>query len=1456
MKRAIFVFTSLLLILFFPGCGAVPREDFDAYSIATYRDIPGVSDEEIEAIDRIRASRGKFSFGQMEETEAFILPDGTYAGFTAELCKLLSRLFEIEFSLELHDWDTLKSGIDGQLIDFTGDLTPTQERMQIYAMTHPIAERTLRIFTYIGNNSILTEKDVNGLNIGSLAGTIDTEQVQRYYPELIFRTVEVESFDEAAQMLRSGDIDAFISEGVIDPFFDEYGFINSKEFFPLVYTSVSLTTANPELKPIIEVFNKYLSAGGIDILYDYYKEGNKEYARNKLSKSLTAEEKSFVDSLLARGGTVKVALEQDNYPVCFYDNEEKNFQGIAVDVLEQIGELIGIEFEVANDEKTSWSEILDMLRSGEASMVSQLLYSEERKGNFLWTGEPYASSYYALLSKSSYPSIASYRVVRAKVGAINQSAFADKYNEWFPDNDNLTLYEDQIDVLDALESGDIDLLIGSDYLLLMQQNYREKPGFKINIRFGSPMHSYFGFNVNETLLCSIVDKAQFYVDLATISNDWTSRGYDYAKNLAHQRSLYFAAIAVVLSLALILTGYFLHRNRKLNAGLDQKVKDITLDIQATVAQLQAVISNYAGVIWSVNKDGVITLFDGLYLNSIGVTPDFLEGKKLESAREKNRHLDIIENVRKTFEEGEQDWVAEIDGKMFHSKTSRIHDDEGHVNGVVGSTHDITETMQLQNELEDALKKAEAAVNDLEKAQITVSAMFSANPQINILFDNEFKVIDCNPAAIEFMGFGTKEDMLEGFVARMISSIPEFQADGRQSISMQERLMTAAKEGYNKFETELNIINEKRMLNVELIRIPYGDSFGLVGYIFDVTEVRERESELIRRDQQLSEAVEEARAANRAKSDFLSNMSHEIRTPLNAILGITEIQLLNENLEPAVKEGLGKIYSSGDLLLGIINDILDLSKIEAGKMELVIANYEIASLLSDTAQLNMMRIGSKPIAFDLDVDENTPTVLIGDELRVKQILNNLLSNAFKYTAEGTVNLAVTAETHDESAGALLIFRVSDTGQGMTEEQVAKLFDQYSRFNQQANRSTEGTGLGMSITQNLIRMMNGEITVDSEPGKGSVFTVRLPQGVAGSGVLGKEMTDNLHQFRQSSRAQMKRVQITREPMPYGRVLIVDDVETNIFVATGLMAPYGLRVDSAGSGFEAIDKINDGNIYDIVFMDHMMPKMDGMEATKKIRNDGYGHPIVALTANAVIGQSDLFLSNGFDDFISKPIDIRQLNTVLNKFIRDKQPPEVIEEARRQAEEKREQSPDEPSLPAIDPRFAEVFVRDAKKALAVLEEVLTKQGGYSDDDVRTYVINVHGMKSALANIGEAELSAAALKLESAGREGNTSAMTSETPAFLDSLRYVVESLTPRQEGVDEEAGEADMLYLREKLLEIKTACEVFDKKTARNLISALRERSWPQAIAELLGVIAEHLLHSDFDELTGAVDQFLETI
>jgi len=545
---------------------------------------------------------------------------------------------------------------------------------------------------------------------------------------------------------------------------------------------------------------------------------------------------------------------------------------------------------------------------------------------------------------------------------------------------------------------------------------------------------------------------------------------------------------------------------------------------------------------------------------------------------------------------------------------------------------------------------------------------------------------------------------------------------------------------------------------------------------------------------INNSKKKVEAENKQKSDFLAKMSHEIRTPISAILGITEIQLQDRALREDIRDALGRIYNSGDLLLGIINDILDFSKIEAGKMELAPVKYYVSSMINDIVQLNKIKNENKPIEFKLQVDEFLPAELIGDELRIKQIMNNLLSNAFKYTDKGEVAMSVTVEQARGglSTTANIIFKVSDTGQGMTAEQIQKVFDEYSRFNMEVNRTTQGTGLGMNITRNLVNMMDGSISVKSTPGKGTEVTVKLPQRTEGSGVtIGKKMAETLQQFKMSNASQTEKEQITYDPMPYGSVLVVDDVETNLYVAKGLLAPYELSIETANSGFEAIDKFKGGGVYDIIFMDHMMPKMDGIEATKILREMGYNGNIIALTANAIVGQAEMFMQNGFDGFISKPIDIRQLNAALNKMIRDKQPFEVIDAARRQkatrkADQKTPQPQSQPQpQPPPQPQSAvsqskEIFARNAEMSVARLETI--------------YKTEVP-------------------KPEQAGQDRGLDMIIAEIPKFIEALREGTEKLKTAVKGGAPENEDIGLLYAKLQILH--KACEDREKQTDKPTVS-----------------------------------------
>jgi len=623
--------------------------------------------------------------------------------------------------------------------------------------------------------------------------------------------------------------------------------------------------------------------------------------------------------------------------------------------------------------------------------------------------------------------------------------------------------------------------------------------------------------------------------------------------------------------------------------------------------------------------------------------------------------------------------------------------------------------------------------------------------------------------------------------------------------------------------------------------------------------------------------EEAEASNKAKTSFLSTMSHEIRTPMNAILGISEIQLQRDAIDPDTREALEKIYSSGDILLGIINDILDLSKIEAGKLELLTARYEIASLISDAAQLNIMRIGSKPIEFELIINERMPALMLGDELRIKQILNNLLSNAFKYTASGSVKLSIDTESGMNDDEIFLIIIVRDTGQGMTKEQIEKLFDDYSRFNQEANRSTEGTGLGMGITRKLIQMMKGDIKIDSQPGKGSAFIVRITQGKCDSPELGAEMAENLRQFRMHSRAFMKRVQISREPMPYGKVLVVDDVEANIYVTKGLMAPYHLTVDSVNSGYAAIDKVKEGEVYDIIFMDHMMPGMDGIEAVKHIRDLGYTEPVVALTANAVAGQSDMFLQNDFDDFISKPIDIRQLNTILNKFVRDKQPQEVIDAARLQneADISSQQPIDSVLSPAekIKSRLlnnkidgldigkglqlfdndAEFYLRVINAYIVSVRSVFDSIKNVNEENLAGYKISVHGIKGTSYGIRAMKIGDDAALLEQAAASGDFNYIKEHNPSFIEALEEFVFNIEEMLTSIDADKYKPKKDKPDEGILEkLLDACVKYDMDGADAAMTEIEKYQY-DSDEKIVSWLRENIDIVNFEEVAEKLKSML---
>jgi signal transduction histidine kinase/CheY-like chemotaxis protein/HPt (histidine-containing phosphotransfer) domain-containing protein len=388
----------------------------------------------------------------------------------------------------------------------------------------------------------------------------------------------------------------------------------------------------------------------------------------------------------------------------------------------------------------------------------------------------------------------------------------------------------------------------------------------------------------------------------------------------------------------------------------------------------------------------------------------------------------------------------------------------------------------------------------------------------------------------------------------------------------------------------------------------------------------------------------AEANSQAKSRFLARMSHEIRTPVSAVIGVSEIQLQKKDLPPDVEDAFHRVYTSSSILIGILNDILDLSKIEAGKMDIILAEYDVASFIQDVLQMHVVGLDSKKFTFKVNIDPTLPAALVGDVLRLKQVLNNILSNAFKYTEIGVVEFTIKCVAHPKGDMINMVVTIRDTGLGMTKEQVEMLLkEEYMRFHEGENRHVFGTGLGMPIAMNLVDMMGAHINIESHIKAGTKVTLQIPQQVASLDDIGPKAAEALSKLETVN----KKVAFTPESLPHGKVLVVDDVETNLFVAKGLLGLYSLQIETFNNALDAIEKIKGGAEYDIIFMDHMMPELNGMDATKILRDIGYKKPVVALTANALVGQAEEFLSNGFDDFIAKPIQTRYLHQVIMKYI-----------------------------------------------------------------------------------------------------------------------------------------------------------------------------------------------------------------
>ena len=623
-----------------------------------------------------------------------------------------------------------------------------------------------------------------------------------------------------------------------------------------------------------------------------------------------------------------------------------------------------------------------------------------------------------------------------------------------------------------------------------------------------------------------------------------------------------------------------------------------------------------------------------------------------------------------------------------------------------------------------------------------------------------------------------------------------------------------------------------------------------------------------RTAELTHAKTQAEEASQAKTMFLASMSHEIRTPLNAIIGLTEIELRND-LNIHTLENLEKVHRAGTLLLGIINDILDVSKIESGKFQLVPVKYYFANLVSDTIHQNVPLLAGKPVTFETFIDENIPVQLYGDEIRIRQVLTNLLSNAFKYTDEGKATLSIRCDRHGNEAQ--MEFVVSDTGRGIKKEDFSKLFSEYRQLDMRKNRKVGGTGLGLSICKNLVDMMGGLIEVKSEYGKGSSFKAVIGQGIADPTPIGLEAARNLRTFRMDKTRRDQN--LTRRRIPYGKVLVVDDVLTNLDVAKGLMAPYELTIHCASGGKQAVGIMREEKTrYDMIFMDHMMPEMDGIEAVSAIRELGTEYarniPVIALTANALVGNEEFFLSNDFQGFLSKPIDVLKLDDIINKWIPhnpelETQLREKIQEAAQPAEAVSlgGRSLSEWTHFGLDiaegtRRYGlDAYLEIIRSYAAHTPALLDKLRIVSEETLKDYAVTVHGIKGSSYGTAAKKVGKLAEALENAAKDGNFTAIMRDNGPFLKEADALLEAMSDLlKKSAGEENGAKKHVHAPDNDLlgELRDACSKYDIAAMDAVVSKLESYTYDSQ-SELVEWLREQLENLEYASMSERLEKIL---
>ena len=1064
----------LLLILFFLiSCkNTAENQNNQTFQYKSFREIPGVTENEIQAIETLIKNKTSFIYGMTYGTETFYGTSGDITGFSALLCEWLTSLFNMEFKPAVYSWDDLISGLESGKIDFTGELA-SGHRTAHY-LTSAAVQRTLRSFRIKGSLPLAEIADNRPLRFIFLDGSGTYNKFVSSKTFNNFESVFISGCSGAYDLLVNDLADAFIGDNSSEIAFDAHDDIICEEFFPLIFNPASISACKIEYNPVISVLQKTLQNGGLKHLVNLYNQGYRQFQKHKLYANLSKEEINYLQTK----PVAHIAAETDNYPLCFYNTQEKQWQGIAFEVMNEIESLTGISFVPVNadNKEIEWPDMVNMLENGEVSMLTELIQTEDRRNRFIWPQTAIITDNYALLSKSEFPNINTNEILNVRIGLPKGTAYTELFKKWFSHHEYTTEYESSNAAFNALDRGEVDMVMSCQYRFLLLTNYRGLPGYKANVVFDYRFESTFGFNRNEVLLCSITDKALELINLDEISGQWMHKTYDYRVKLLQAHLPLQIGLPFLL---LILVFMIVFYNRRRN-----------------------------------------------------------ESKRLEN--------------------------------IVNQRTQELN--------------------KSQNDLEEALNNAENA--------------------------------------------------------------------------------------------------------------------------------------------------------NRTKSAFIASMSHEIRTPMNSIIGFSELASEGE-ASPKTKDYLAKILTNAEWLLQIINDILDISKIESGKMELENIPFDMHELFASCRTLVMPKAVEKGIMLHFYAEPSVGKRPVGDPTRLRQVFVNLLSNAIKFTNRGMVKLlSDITQVNDKSIN--MHFEVKDSGIGITPEQMEKIFEPFSQAETGTVRKYGGTGLGLPITKNIIEMMGGTLNVNSTPGIGSKFYFDLVfETIATSVDLLPEKNIILDEIE--------------KPLFDGEILLCEDNTMNQQVIREHLTRVGLKTIIAENGQIGLDLIKERILkkkpmFSLIFMDINMPVLDGLEASSQIIDMNTGTPIIALTANIMSGDLEVYKESGMDSYLGKPFTSQELWQCLLKYLK----PVNIPQKNTQVET------DYEFLNSLKLTFYREYHNKYKEIIASIEA----------DDIKTANRIVHTLKSNAGIIHEFALQQTAADIEMLLKDGKNLTNGKDMEKLETGLNAVISKL------------------------------------------------------------------------------------